>query len=166
MPNLRELMDDYAMLAELLNDDTLTEDRATELLDMLDDAKGTLAVKVDNTIRVLENLQAGIDAFKVEEKRLAARRKTMENNRERIRNWIRESMVTYDVNKLKTEFHTVRIDPGKPKVIVLDDAHVPDEYRRVKIDVDKTKVMSTYKEDGEIVAGCDIITSEPRLVIR
>ena len=56
---MRELMDDYAMLAELLNDDTLTEDRATDLLAMLDDAKGTLAVKDVNleAARLLANIE-------------------------------------------------------------------------------------------------------------
>lgn len=166
MANLRELMSDFAVLREMVTEEGISDERVTEILDLLDEAKGTLKEKVDNTVGVLDTLEADIAHFKAEESRLAARRKTMENNRERLRRWVRESMVAHDLKDLKTEYHTVRLDEGQPVVIVVDEEAIPVEYTRTKVSPDKKKILSAYKEDGEIVKGCEIGKGNPKLVVR
>lgn len=166
MANLYELMGDFAFLNEMMSDEGTTADRADEILGLLDDAKSTLAQKVDNTARVLGTIEASIDTFKAEERRLAARRKTLENSRERLRDWVRSTMLAHSVDKLATDIHSVSVAEGKEKVVVVDQTKVPDEYVVTERKVSKTLVMSTYKDSGEIPAGCDIVRGEPSLRIR
>lgn len=166
MANLYELMGDYDELQRVLDDVDLDDANLTEVLDRLDEAKGSLREKVDNIARLLSNVTGDVDKLKREERRLSDRRKVAERKVERMRDWVRQSMSVLDVRQIKTSLHTVQIQDGQPRVVVLDDALVPDEFCRISREVDKTKVMKAYKEDGEVVPGVDIVQGEPKLVIR
>ena len=166
MANLYELMGDLAFLNEMMRDEEVTADRAEEILALLDGAKSTLAQKIDNTARVLGTIEASIDTFKNEERRLAARRKTLDNNRERLRDWVKSTMLAHSVDKLATDIHSVTIAEGRMQVVVIDETKVPDQYVVIERKVSKTLVMSAYKEDGEVPAGCDVVRGEPSLRIR
>jgi len=166
MANLYELMGDFEALQRALDSESLTDEELSAVLDALDETKGTLRSKIDGIARLLANLDSDIGRFKHEEQRLAARRKAMENKKERLRGWVRTSMDILDVTKVKTDLHSVTISEGKPKVVVVDEGAVPDDYVRLKREVDKAAVMKAFTEDGEIVKGCDIIKGEPTLRIR
>lgn len=165
MANLYELMGDYDALQNAI-DEAKTEEEITQILDQVDEAKGPLRDKVDNIARLLANLEGNTEKIRREERRLADRRKATENNVKRLRNWVKSSMDVLDVKKIQTALHTVQILDGQPKVVVLDDALVPDDFCRITREVDKTKVLKTYRDNGEIVQGCDIVPGEPKLVIR
>jgi phage host-nuclease inhibitor protein Gam len=166
MPNLYELGGDYKALQEAMDRPDVTQDEIAVLITQLDETRGELRDKVDALCRVLANVKGNAEKFAAEEARLAKRRKSLENSQERIRNWIRASMDMLDVKKISTNVHTVSISPGQPKVVVVDESVIPEEYVRVKREIDKKAVMDTYNNDGEIVPGCDIINGEPRLLIR
>jgi ABC-type transporter Mla subunit MlaD len=168
MANLYELMGDFESLQRAIDNDELTDAELDALLDELDDAKGTLKTKVDNIARLLSNLTSNITRFKAEEQRLAKRRKTMENKKERLRGWVRTSMDVLDVKSVKTDFHSVTISAASDTVIVTALGDVPEEYLHPPKDrtVDKKKVLKAYSDDGEIVKGCDIVKGDPSLTIR
>ena len=75
-------------------------------------------------------------------------------------------MIAHNVDKVKTDLHTVSIRDGKEKVVVIEPTKVPDQYVEIQRKVNKTLVMASYKEDGEIVDGCDVVRGEPVLSIR
>lgn len=166
MANLYELMGDYDELQRAIDENGLDDAAIGALLDRIDEAKGPLRDKIDNIVRLLANQEGEVDALKREEKRLSARRKARENGIERLRGWVRTSMSVLDVREVKTNLNTVQVQDGQPKVIVVDETLVPDEYCRTVREVDKTKVLKAYKADGEIVPGVDIVPGEPKLVIR
>ena len=166
MPNLYELGGSYKALQEAMDRPDVTQDEIGALIAQLDETRGELRDKVDALCRVLANIDGNATKFANEEQRLAKRRKSLENSRERIRNWIRASMDLLDVKKINTNVHSVTISPGQPKVVIVDESLVPEDYVRVKREIDKKAVMDAYKNDGEIVPGCDIMDGEPRLLIR
>lgn len=166
MPNLYELMSEYDALTEAI-EEGVTGEKIDELLDAVDETRGELRDKLDNIARLMSNMEGDIAKFKAEEKRLKARRTALENNRKRLRAWVRESMDVMGVSKMKTELHRVLVTEGQPKVVVVDIDAVPEKYLRRKMPEVKLKeVLDAYKEDGEIVQGCDIVPGEKGLRIR
>lgn len=166
MSNLYELMGDYAELSAAADGEHEDEDALLGALDRLDAAKGTLRDKVDAVCKVLSNLNSEIEGYKDEEERLSKHRKTLENNKERLRGWVRQSMDVLDVREIKTDVHKVRIQSGPEQVVVVDEDRIPPEFWRIKREPDKMKAMKSYKEDGLIVDGFDVVPGSPRLVIR
>ncbi len=157
MPNLYDLMGDYDAIQQAFEDDDITMGELEELLDALEESKDDLRVKVDNICRLLGNTKGDIAKFRAEEKRLAARRKAMENKEKRVRDWLKSTMDILDVEKMKTNTFEVSIVEQGHKVIVVDEDQVPEEFLRVKKSADMTKIQRAYKEDGEIVSGCDVV---------
>jgi predicted nuclease with TOPRIM domain len=163
MPNLYELMDEYDALQRALEDPDADREA---ILDALDEAKGDLKRKVDGVCRVLANLKGDAKKFRSEEERLGKRRKTLENDVARLESWVRDTMRLLDVAKVKTDTFSVTVSDGQPVVAVISEGEIPEEYFRVKRDVDRQAVMQAYKQHGEIVRGCDIIPGKPVLRIR
>lgn len=157
MANLYELMGEYEVLQKMVDDEGVAADAVAAYLDRLDESKGSLRDKVDNICRVLKNLDGDIDAIKKEEKRLKARRQARENNVEKLREWVFSSMSILEVQEIKTDVFTVSVVNGREKVVIVDESKIPEDFWKVKRDPDTKKLMDAYKEDGEIVAGVDII---------
>jgi hypothetical protein len=132
----------------------------------MEERKGPLRAKVDNICRLLSNIASDIEAYKAEEHRLQARRKTLENKEEHLRNWVRNSMEILDVDKMKTTVHNVTLGKGSPKVVIRNDRDIPDDFIEVIRKPKKKEILKAYKDHGEIVAGCDIVAGERKLIIR
>jgi hypothetical protein len=156
--NLYELMDDYAAL-QLAFDDDATDEQLAGLLDAMEDSKGELRVKVDNICRLLRNAETEVERFKGEEKRLAGRRKALENKGKKVREWLKSSLDLLNVDKVVTNVFEVKIIEQGLAIVVVDEDKVPQAFLRVKTTSapDMEKISLAYKEDGEIVAGCDVV---------
>lgn len=166
MANLYELMGEYAELQAAAEDPDIDAEQFAELLKKVDEAKGELRDKVDRIAKLLRNLNGDAQKLKYEEQRLARRRQAMDNNAERLRDWVRTTMELLDVDKIKTEMFTVTL--GKPsfRVEVLDEKQVPKEYVRTEIKVDKKAILKAANEDGEIIPGCDVRQGPRKLTFR
>lgn len=163
MPNLYELLGNYEMLQRAMDDPEVDMDT---LLDALDEAKGSVREKVDNICRLLASLDGEIAAYKREEARLEARRKARENKKEKLREWVRMTMDALDIERIQTTVHQVSLQKGSEKVVVGKLGDVPDEYFKVKKEVDKARVLREYRDDGVCVPGTQIVRGNKKLVIR
>lgn len=166
MANLYELMDDYRALLTALETEELTDKQIQAVLDAVDEKKGSLREKVDNVCRLLANLEGDAEKFKIEEARLARRRKALENKAKRLRNWVRSSMDILEVPEIKTTVHNVRLGVASQVVVIVDDKLVPDEYVKVERKPKKAEILKAYKEDGEIVPGTKVEEGQRTLTIR
>lgn len=126
---------------------------------------GELAAKAEAVIYVLRNLDAESDAYASEIKRLTERKRTSEANAERLRGYVRSSMETSGIQRIKAGTFSVTLGDGPEKVEIDDEAALPDEYVRITRAPNRSALLSHYKETGEIPAGVSI-TRGTRLVIR
>lgn len=160
MANLYELMSDYAALQEAFDNDEITMEELERLLESVDESKDDLRVKFDNICRLLRNADGEIEKFRTEERRLSARRKAAENKKERVRDWLKSTMDVLMVEEVKTNlFHIQLVEQGN-RVIVVNEDQVPEEFMRVTRAPDLTKIQKAYKQDGEVVAGCDVVAQK------
>lgn len=115
------------MLAESVDDEQV-------LLDTLEGVQGEYEFKLESYCKVIKNLEADVDALKNEAKRLTDKRKTLENNIDRLKKAMFDSMKATGTDKVKGQIFTVAIQKngGKLPVIVdVDTSELPDELVKI-----------------------------------
>jgi len=150
---LYQLTGEYAALQARAEDG---ED-VTDALAAIDDA---IEVKAERIAAVLRNLRADQETLRAEEKRLADRRRALENNEERLREYIRSGMERAGIQRVKCPAFTMSLSE-RESVVVDNVEAVPEEYTKMKVEVkvDSKAVLESYKKNGECVPGTRIATN-------
>lgn len=127
---LYELTSDLLVLQEMLEDSV--DDQC--LLDTLEGVQGEYEIKLEAYCKVIKNLEADMEALKSEAKRLTDKRKVLENNVDRLKKAMFDSMKATGTDKIKGALFTVAIqrNGGKLPVIVdVDTSELPDELVKI-----------------------------------
>lgn len=127
MSRLYEITGELLTLQEMLEDDL--EDEV--LADTLEAVTGEYEIKLEAYCKVIKNLEADIDALKCEADRLNTKRKTLENNIDRLKKAMFDSMKVTNTAKVKGTLFTVAIQKNGGKIPVIpgpdaDTSKLPD----------------------------------------
>lgn len=159
--NLYELTSEYLALLDMMEDETAD---VNELSEMMVGISDQIEVKADNYGKIIRNLESDLSAIKAEQTRLLSRKKTIENNIEKLKENLKFSMQSLGMNKFKTELFsfTIQKNGGKAPVImdVTDTSKLPDELVRIieepnidaireLLDRDGSSIYAHYGERGE-----------------
>lgn len=143
-----------------------------EFAKKFDEIQMALSDKIENTICFTKNLDAEIEAFKTEEKKIAERRKAKENLSNRLKNnidrYIRmqyTNMETGEVdnnglNKFKFETPKMKLSYRKSTTVnVTDQTKVPKEFIKVetKESVDKMNLKKWLKNENNKCDGANLV---------
>ena len=131
MASIYELTNEFSMLWELMEEGTLDDEA---LAGAFDCTKEELAIKLEGYCKFIKNLESDIEGLKAEEKRLAARRKTMENTIERSKAAMLNAMKVAGEKKIPCGSFTVSAQANPPKVI-LDEQYIeniPEKYLTIQ----------------------------------
>ncbi|EPI5714566.1 TPA: siphovirus Gp157 family protein, partial [Enterococcus faecalis] len=104
MATLYELSNDYLKvlsLAEELDDGTLK--------DTLDSISDSIDLKVENTAKVVKELESNISIVEKEIKRLQSRKTTLSNNVKNLKGYLQDEMEKVGKTKIKGELFNVGI---------------------------------------------------------
>ena len=139
-----------------LDDETgeFWDDSAFEALEMDRNAK------LEGCALFIKNLDSDVEAIRAEEKRLAERRRVMENKAERMRAYVANSMLTFGDKKFETA--RVALSFRKSDVLVIaDDAEIPEAYIVTKTTTapDKVALKKAIKA-GDTIPGVTIETRQ------
>lgn len=159
MANLYELNQNYNNLLDVL--ETADNDSLKEMIDIaLNSVEEDIKTKVDNTVRVLKNFDADIEALKNEEKALAAKRKAIENQKARLQTYLFDFTRATEGKKLKGSIFELSVKKNPPSVVIDDNKHIPVEFitEEVVIKVDKAGLKKYLKDN--IVEGCKLEQGE------
>jgi len=129
--------------------------------DALESLEMTLVDKALNTAKVIKNFQSDVDALKAEEKKLADRRRVLENRVEWLKNYLSIN-IPKGINFADAQAE-IRWRKSE-SVEVADPNFLPIEYRRVKVEADKTAIKKALKA-GESVEGATLLLSN-KVVIK
>lgn len=113
---LYELTNDYLALQEAIENGEIPEEA---LADTLEAITGSLEDKVDSIACILKGMDADIAAIKAEEDRLEARRQTKEAARDRLKQYLSDSLQRAGMDKLETARN--RISFRKSEKVVIDE---------------------------------------------
>jgi len=161
---LYDLATNYRNIAELADDPTIPMEAVSEALAVIE---GDLQAKSQNVVVILQAMEGDIVTIKAEEKRLADRRRAIENRYDGLKEYIKEAMGTAGLQKIKTATFTVSIQNNPPKVEIYDEKIIPAKYLTIipQTTVPNKKDIAAAIKSGEEVPGASI-THGTRLQIR
>ena len=145
MANIYELTESINLLWDLMEEGTLEEEM---ILEAFKNQEEELSIKLEGYCKFIKNLESDIAGLKAEEDRLKARRKAMENTRDRMKVVMQMAMETAGEKKVKGQIFTISIQ-ANPESVVLDESYIeniPPEYLKVKDpEIDKAKLKEDLK---------------------
>lgn len=152
--NLYEVTGNVLQLQAMLESDEFDAD---VLADTMEAVEGEYDYKIESYCKVIKNLEADMDALKVEAKRLTDKRKSLEDNVARLKKAMFESMKATGKTKVKGTVFTAAIQKngGKAPVIMAEGTttdHLPDQLVIVTEKPDLEAIRELL-EAGKVVDG-------------
>lgn len=121
------------------------DDSAFEALEM------DRRAKLEGCALFVKNLESDAEAIRAEEKRLAERRKVLENKAEHMRDYIARSMITFGDKKFETA--RVALSLRKSEAVALNDVlALPVEFVQVveTVKIDKAAIKKAIKAGQDV----------------
>lgn len=151
---LYALANDYLALLDAIDNDEIPEEA---IADTLESITACIDDKADSIACLLKNLDADIVAIKAEEERLAERRKAKERQKERIKQYLSETLQSAGITKIETarnkitfrKSETVEVD--EESFIAWAQKHRDDLLTYSAPTADKTAIKKALKDGIEIV---------------
>ena len=88
----------------------------------------------------------------------------MERREYALRSLIHKVMDTAGLRKRELPEATVSVRAGQPKVLIIEEELIPDEFCRIKREPDKTRIKAAIQAH-EQVPGCSLSNAEETLAI-
>lgn len=164
MANIYELTADIQLLWNLMENGEIDDDT---LIDAMQNSQEELSIKLENYCKFIKNMEADAKAFKEEEQRLAARRKTLENTIERAKKAMHYAMDVAGEKKIKGNLFTISLQ-NNPASVVLDEQYmenIPEKYLIHKTDINK-RLMAEDIKNGVNLEGLAHLEQSEGLRIR
>lgn len=152
---LYEIMADYEKLASM---DMESEGDQSAFLELLRTLEGTFDQKAENYCRLIRNLEADAEGFKVEKDRLAKKQKTIENRIAEIKKYLKyESGKIIEVGaSRKVGLFNISIRQNPEALEVDSQESIPDIYfENIRVLV-QGKLKDALK-NGEIIEGAKLV---------
>lgn len=138
-----------------------------ELTECLDSIQDSFDDKANNIVKLVSSLSVDVDGIDKELKRLQAMKKSITNNQDRLKEYLRSNMEATGINKIKHSLFSITL--GKPTVIaeIVDIDFLPDNFvsTDVVMKADKKAILKALK-DGEDIPGAVLSTGKSRLLIK
>ena len=155
MSRLYEITGDILTLQEMLEDSV--EDEV--LTDTLEAVQGEYEIKLEAYCKVIKNLEADMEALKNETKRLTDKRKVLENNVDRLKKAMFDSMKATNTPKVKGQLFTVAIQKNGGVIPINYDkndknitANLPDHLVNI-VKTPNLEAIRELLEAGKVVDG-------------
>jgi hypothetical protein len=157
---LHEMSKDYIGFLE-------SDMQGDQLTDCLDSIEDSFDKKANNIVKMVSSLSVDVDGIDKELKRLQAMKKTITNNQDRLKEYLRYNMEVTGISKIKHPLFSVTL--GKPTVTaeIVDIDFLPDKFvsTDVVMKADKKSILKALK-DGEDIPGAVLSTGKSRLLIK
>jgi len=155
MQGLQALIDEGEMDAETLQDtlDGLTTD---------------LQAKGEGVLYVLANLNGNIKAYTDEIKRMTARKKTLENHHNWLKEYLRTNMVDSGITKIECPLFTASLKKAAKMVEITSEKLLPTNYKTLvpaSWTVNKAQILNDLKAGIEI-PGAGLTDAKQGLTIK
>ena len=148
MAKLYELSTGYKNIEYLLENGEDNE----ELAAVLNSLSEEIEDKAENIAKLIKNYEADIEAFKTEEKRIAERRRTLENEVKRLKEYLFSNMKLTGKTKFKKGTFSFNIAKNPVSVEIVNQDIIPMDYRELVEVINKKDILQDL-ENGKDVQG-------------
>ena len=146
MAKLYELATGYKNIEYLIE---LGEDKE-ELEAVLNAIGGEIEDKAENIAKLIKNYEADIEAFKTEEKRIAERRRTLENIVKRLKEYLFNNMKLTNKTKFKKGTFSFNIVKNPPSAEITNADIISSDYKVLTETIDKKAILTDLKEGKDV----------------
>jgi hypothetical protein len=153
---LYELSDSYSHLLEKIESGEQTLEDLQDTLEAIEEA---IELKGENIAKIVKTTDAQAEVIRQEEKRLAERRKAIENSSLRLKLYAEEQLKKTGIQKVKGKLFTIYLQKNPPSVEILDEGLIPSDYIKTVASVDKKLILEAFKA-GQAVTGCEMKQNE------
>lgn len=155
---LYELGESYTTLLEKIESGEFKFDDLKDTLEAIEEA---IEMKIENIAKIVKTTESEAEIVKLEEKRLAEKRKALENSAERLKQYAEDELRKTGIQKVKGKLFTIALQKNPPSVEVLSESDIPEDYIRVvtQKSVDKKSILEVLKA-GEFVPGVSLKQTE------
>lgn len=143
--NLYELTAAAYSLQEMLESGDIDEQTLNDTLEAMGGDE-----KIENTCKVIRNLEAQAAAFKAEKERLTERQKTAENGAKRLKQALLEYLIATHTKKRSAGLFVVSVGTSKA-VNILNEDELPDSYLVPQpAKIDRVAIGNALKSGAEV----------------
>lgn len=153
---LYELTQNYRNLENLGEQEGLTVEMIQEALWQVE---GDINTKIENTCKVIKEVEADALGIDEEIKRLTVLKKQKENTAKKLKEYVEFEMNGIGLNKVEGKLF--KISFRKSKIVrIIDETKIPKEFIKVKTTetVSKTDLGKALK-NGEFIEGAELVES-------
>lgn len=144
MATLYDLTGEMLLLYQMMEDPDADDDA---ILDTMESVNYEIEDKADGYAKIIKMLNAEAEAIKKEEKRLEARRKSLENRSDKLKKALEESMIVLKMPKIKTLLFSFSIQKNPPSVNII--GKIPERFLiPQEPKVDTRGIIDYCKEHG------------------
>lgn len=136
-----------------------------DLQAIIDAVESDLTEKLDACCKVISELESDAKACSDEARRLSTRARSRQENSDKLRAYVKQTLERLGIRKHKGNLFDVSINNNPPSVLVTDERLLPDEFLEevTTIKVKKAEIGKALKS-GDFVPGAEF-KSSTRLVI-
>lgn len=149
---LYELTEMYKNIWDLVEDDEVDLDTLETALGQIED---NIEIKAESLAKLIKGIDGDIDTLKAEEKRLADKRRVLENKQKNIKGYLENQLRVMEIDKIKTPLFTVSLQKNPPSVEILDEDKIPEQFKKVTYTVVKKDILEALK-NGQVIEGAEI----------
>ncbi|CAJ1611070.1 siphovirus Gp157 family protein [Clostridium perfringens] len=158
---LYELTQNYRNLESLLDNLGEQEGLTVEMINgALGQVEDDINTKIENTCKVIKEIEADSIGIDEEIKRLSALKKQKENTVKKLKEYVEFEM--NGIGLTKVEGKLFKVSFRKSKVVkVLDETKIPKEFIKIKTTetISKTDLGKALK-NGEIIEGAELVENK------
>lgn len=151
---LYQLTDNYLRVQELLE-----ENKTEAVEDTLDALTDGFHDKAENIVKIIKSLAADAEMAGKEAKRLLKRKQALENNVQKLKNYLQTEMERMEIRKINSTLFTIQIQKNPASVEIVDEALLKPFFLLQEPKIDKKRIAEILKS-GEEVKGARIVESE------
>lgn len=156
---LYNLVGKYKELLEVAQN----EDNLEVVLDTLESLEDAIEDKVENIAHVLNQMKSDTNILDAEIKRLQAKKKTLTNNYNYLREYLLYELVESGLEKVKTPLFNITIRNNPEKVVIRNEEQIPMDYKVPEYKIDKKALKEALKQ-GKEVKGAKLVQEKGLLI--
>lgn len=148
--NLYDLTSNWQQVYEM----DIDEETWRDTLDAIDES---ITDKANSIGFIIQNLNADIENYKREEKRLASKRRSAENKVKGLKAYLQDNMERLDRKQLKTDLFNFNIQNNPAGTNITDEQLIPSKYYETETvkKYDKRAMLDDLKA-GQVIAGVEL----------
>jgi len=161
MPKLYELTGNYKNLIDLLDDESIEAD---EIMAAIQQVDGEIVIKAQEMAKLLKNIGSDATAYEIEERRLKAKRQSLERRYDGIKEYLEGELIKVGIAKVDG-IVPLSFRKSPPSVNVIDVTKIPADYMIAQpAELDKKAVLVDLKS-GQKIPGVELVTDKKYLKI-